>query len=76
MKRKSAHEPFSKLMSAADSIADANRLKELFREQALRSAPAIELRIPLASFLAALDQFPRKDLLEVKQKLEERLMVR
>ncbi len=76
MKRKSVHEPAAKLMSAADTIADANRLKELFREQALRSAPAIEMRIPLASFLAALDQFPRKDLLEVKQKLEERLMAR
>ncbi len=76
MKRKSAHETSAKLMSAADTIADANRLNELFREQALRSAPAVELRIPLSSFLAALDQFPRKDLLEVKQKLEERLMAR
>ena len=76
MKRKTVHEPAAILMSAADTIADANRLKELFREQALRSAPAVELRIPLASFLAALDQFPRKDLLEVKQKLDERLMAR
>ena len=69
MKRKFVHEPSAKLMSAADSIADANRLKELFTERALRSAPAVEVRIPLASFLAALDQFPRKDLLEVKQNL-------
>lgn len=76
MKRKSAHEPSAKVMSAADTIADANRLKDLFRQQALRSAPTVEPCIPLASFLAALDHFPRKDLLEVKQKLDERLMAR
>ena len=76
MKRKSIHEPAAKLMPAADAVADADRLKELFIERALRSAPAVEVRIPLASFLAALDQFPRKDLLEVKKKLEERLRTR
>ena len=42
MKRKTAHEPSAKLMSAIDTIADANRLKELFREQAPRSAPAVD----------------------------------
>ena len=76
MRRKSIHEPSAKMMSAADTMADANRLKELFAERALRSARAVEVRIPLASFLAALDQFPRKDLLEVKQRLEQRLLTR
>jgi hypothetical protein len=53
-------------MSTADSIANANWLKELFREEVVRSASVVEVRIPRASVLAALDQFPRKDLLEGK----------
>ena len=70
------HEPDAPLMSADDAIADADRLKELLRGKALNSEPSVELRIPLATFIAALDRFDETELLLVKQRLDGKLRAR
>jgi hypothetical protein len=73
---KTVHEPDVPLMSADDAIADADRLKELLRRKALNSGLSVELRIPLATFLAALDRFDETELLLVKQHLDGKLRAR
>jgi hypothetical protein len=60
-------------MSAEDAIADADRLREALWKRALSSEPSVELRIPLAAFLAALERFNESELLLVKRRLERKL---
>lgn len=76
MKRKSPHEPYARVMSAADAIADADRLGEILRRKAPNFEPAVEPRIPLVSNLAALDHFPQANLMAVENRLDEQLLGR
>ncbi len=75
-RKTSVHEPDAPLMSADDAIADADRLKELLRGKALSSELSVELRIPLAAFLAALDRFDETELRLVKQRLDGKLQAK
>ena len=73
MKPRTVHEPEAELMSAADVIADADRLHELFERKKREQKPAPS-PLSLASVLAAIGEFSKMDLLVVKQRLEARLL--
>ena len=74
MKRKSAHEPKAKLMSAAEVWDDAQHLTNILRHNVLKAEPVVSLPIPLSVFLSALDTFSQDELLLVQQRIEERLV--
>jgi len=76
MNEKTVHEPNARLMSADDAIADADRVKDMLRKNALSLEPLIELKIPLEAFLAALERFDERELLLVKRRLEGRLQAK
>ena len=75
MKRKSVHEPKAKLMSAAEVWDDVQQITNVLRQNALQAEPVVRLPIPLSVFLSALDTFSRDELLLVRQRIEERLVV-
>ncbi len=75
MKQKSVHEPKAKLMSAAEVWDDAQQVTTILRQNALQADPVVRLPIPLSVFLSALDTFSREELLLVRQRIEERLVV-
>jgi hypothetical protein len=71
--KKTVHEPNAQLMSADDVIADADRLKAALCKKAMSSEPSVALKIPLATFLDALEGFSENELLLVKQRLDGKL---
>ena len=73
MKRKSAHEPRAKVMSAADVWDDAQRLTIVLRRNLLKAEPMVRLQIPLSVFLSALDGFSQDELIILRRRVEERL---
>jgi len=73
MKRKSAHEPKAKVMSAADVWDDAQRIANVLRSNLLKTEPAVRLEIPLSVFLSALEGLSRDELLILRNRVEERL---
>ena len=73
MKRKSAHEPKAKLMSAVDVWDDAQQMADVLRKNLLMAEPVVRLPIPLSVFLAALDSFSREELTILHEHVEERL---
>lgn len=75
MKRKSAHEPKAKVMSAAEVWDDAHQLAHVLRQNLLKAEPMVRLQIPLSVFLSALDNFNRDELIILRQRLEDRLAV-
>lgn len=75
MKRKSAHEPKAKVMSAPEAWNDAQQIADVLRHNLLKAEPVIRLSIPLSVFLSALDNFSREELAIVRKRLEKRLAV-
>ena len=75
MNPRTVHEPEAELMSAEGVIADADRLHELFARKKREQGQAQSL-LSLAAVLAAIEEFPKKDLLVVKQRLEARLLAK
>ncbi|MBI3795687.1 MAG: hypothetical protein HY268_01795 [Deltaproteobacteria bacterium] len=75
MKRKSAHEPKAKVMSAPEAWDDARQLAEVLRQNLLKAEPVIRLPVPLSVFLSALDNLSREELMIVRKRLEERLAI-
>ena len=75
MKPGTVHEPEAELLTAEDAIADAERLIELFERKKREQKPAPS-PLSLASVLAAIEEFPKMDLLVVKQRLEARLLAK
>ncbi len=75
MKRKSAHEPKAKVMSAAEVWDDAQQIAAVLRQNLLKAEPVVRLQIPLSAFLAALDNLNRDELVILHKRVEERLAV-
>jgi hypothetical protein len=73
MKAKSVHEPRAKLMSADEVSEDARRVANALRQNLLKAEPAVQLEVPLSTFLSALDNLSRDELLILRQRVEERL---
>jgi hypothetical protein len=73
MKAKSVHEPSAKLMNADEVSEDARRVANALRHNLLKAEPAVQLEVPLSTFLSALDKLSRDELLILRQRVEERL---
>lgn len=73
MKRKSAHEPKAKVMSAAEVWEDAQQVAEVLRRNLSKAEPTVGLRIPLSVFLSALDDLSRDELVILRKRVNERL---
>jgi len=73
MKRKSAHEPKAKVMSAAEVWEDAQQLQSMLRRNLLKAEPHVRLQIPLSTFISALDNLKRDELALLHKRVKERL---
>lgn len=73
MKRKSAHEPKVKVMSAADVWDDARQIANVVHHNLLKAEPVVRLQIPLSLFLSALDNLSQDELVILRKRVEERL---
>ena len=73
MKHKSAHEPEADVMSAADVWEDAQQVAQVLQQNLRKAEPVVRLQIPLSSFLSALDNLSREELMVLHKRVEERL---
>lgn len=73
MNDKSVHEPEAHVMSVEDVVVDAQELAAVLRRNLIQVEPAVELRVPLSAFLAALDNLDRDELLLLQRRVEEKL---
>ncbi len=73
MKPKSAHEPGAEVMSAMEVQQDARQVAKVLRQNLLKAEPAVQLEVPLSTFLSALDKLSRDELLILRQRVDERL---
>ena len=75
MKRKSAHEPKAKVMSAAEVSDDAQQIAAVLRHNLLKSEKVVRLQIPLSAFLSALDNLSRDEQVILRKRVEHRLAI-
>ncbi len=68
MRRKSAHEPDVEVMSAGEVREDAQQVANVLRQNLLKAEPAVQLQVPLSTFLSALDTLSRDELLISRQR--------
>ncbi len=73
MELKSAHEPGAEVMSADDVWDDAQRLAQVLQGKASKAGHLVSLRIPLSTYLSALDDLSREDLMVLRERVEDRL---
>lgn len=73
MRYKSVHEPESKVMDAEAVWEDAQHIANVLRQNLLKSESVVRLQIPLSSFLSALDNFGREELMILLKRVQERL---
>ncbi len=59
-------------MSASDAWDDAQRIKELLEQNALKQESIVQLRVPLSSFMTAMNNLSRVILYK---RIEERLTI-
>ncbi|MCC7362032.1 MAG: hypothetical protein IT317_21285 [Anaerolineales bacterium] len=73
MKPKSVHEPEAEVMSAVEVQEDARRVASALRQNLIKAEPAVQLEVPLSTFLSALDKLSRDELLILRHRVDERL---
>jgi hypothetical protein len=73
MKKKSAHEPKAKVMSAAEVWDDAREVTSVFRQNLMKAEPIVRLQIPLSALLSAIDNLKRDELMILQKHVKERL---
>jgi hypothetical protein len=73
MKKKSAHEPKAKVMSAAEAWEDAQQIASVLRQNLLNAEPLVRLQIPLSALLSALDSLKRDELVILQKHVKSRL---
>ncbi len=73
MKPESVHEPEADVMSAADIWEDAQQVAQVLQQNLRQAEPVVRLQIPLSSFLSALDNLSREELMVLHKRVEERL---
>ena len=73
MKRKTAHEPKAKVMSADEVWDDAQQIASLLRQNSSNAEPTVRLQIPLSALLSALDTLNRDELAILQKHVQQRL---
>jgi hypothetical protein len=73
MVSKSTHEPKAKVMSATDVWDDAREIASVLRHNLLESEPMVRFQIPLSTFLNAVENLNREELLILQKHIETRL---
>lgn len=71
--QKSVHEAEAQLLSARDAIQDAERLRALLQRNRQQAEQEVQLRVPFAVIIEAIDQLKAGELRLLAQRLEERL---
>jgi hypothetical protein len=73
MATKSTHEPRAKVMSATDAWNDAREIASVLKHNWLESEPMVRFQIPLSTFLNAVENLNREELLILQKHIETRL---
>jgi hypothetical protein len=73
MEPKSVHEPKAKVMSASDVWNDAREIASVLKQNILKAEPMVRLQIPLSTFLSAVENLNREELLLLHKRIETRL---
>jgi len=60
-------------MDAAEVWEDAQQITNVLRQNLLKAESVVRLQIPLSSFLSALDNFGREELMILLKRVQERL---
>jgi hypothetical protein len=74
METKSTHEPRAKVMSATDVWNDARKIASVLKHNLLESEPMVRFQIPLSTFLNAVENLNREELLILQKHIETRLV--
>jgi hypothetical protein len=75
MGTKSTHEPKASVMSAADVWEDAREMALLIKKNVLKAEPVVKIQIPLSTFMSAVENLSREELLILNKRIEARLAV-
>ena len=71
MEPESTHEPEADAMEAADVWDDAQQIARVLQQNLRKAEPVV--RVPLSSFLAALGNLSKEELMVLHKRVEERL---
>jgi len=72
---KSTHEPKARVMSATDVWEDAREIASLIKKNLLKAEPVVKLQIPLSTFMSAVENLNREELLILSKRIEAKLAV-
>ena len=75
MNSKSPHEPEAEAMDAQDVWEDARRLAGLLQRNRSQTDVVVQLPIPFSLFLAALDGLDQNELVILRKRIDEKLLV-
>ncbi len=73
MGAKSTHEPKARVMSATDVWEDAREIASLIKKNLLKAEPVVKIQIPLSTFISAVENLSREELLILSKCIEARL---
>ncbi len=73
MMDKSVHEPEASLHSTQDALQDARRLMALLQRNRQQAEREVQLRVPFAVIIEAVNQLEAGELRLLARRLEERL---
>ena len=70
---KSVHEPDAKMMSAEEVWLDSQQVADVLRQNLLKAEPALRVQIPFSTFLSALGNLNRDELVVLRRRVEDLL---
>jgi hypothetical protein len=73
MVTKSTHEPGAKIMNATDVWNDAREIASVLKHNLLESEPTVRFQIPWSTFLNAVENLNREELLLLQKRIKTRL---
>jgi hypothetical protein len=68
-------EPKAKVMSATDVWEDAREIASLIKKNLMKAEPVVKIQIPLSTFISAVENLSREELLILSKRIEARLAV-
>jgi hypothetical protein len=69
----SVHEPAANLMSAEEVWLDAQQVADILRRNLLKTEPSLRVQIPFSTFLSALGNLNRDELVILRRRVEDLL---
>lgn len=69
----SVHEPAAKMMSAEEVWLDAQQIADVLRQNLLKAEPTLRVQIPFSTFLSALGNLNRDELIILRRRVEDLL---